>query len=98
MATIFEVNHSRIIREIYLPQVAPYLMAGITNALGTTWKAVAMAEFLSVQTGIGASMSVARINLETADLFAWTISLIVLGLLTDRLLTHLTVRKLSHWM
>ncbi|MGI6492290.1 MAG: ABC transporter permease [Peptococcaceae bacterium] len=98
MASVFRVNNSRIIREIYLPQVAPYLMAGIANALGTTWKAVAMAEFLSVQTGIGASMSVARINLETADLFAWTISLIVLGLLTDRLLNYLTVRKLSHWM
>ncbi|KAF1084789.1 putative aliphatic sulfonates transport permease protein SsuC [Sporotomaculum syntrophicum] len=98
MASVFKINKDRIIREIYLPQVAPYLMAGIANALGTTWKAVAMSEFLSVQTGIGASMAVARINLETADLFAWTITLIVLGMLTDRLLAYLTRRKLSHWM
>lgn len=98
MATIFRIGKTRVIREIYLPQVAPYLMAGISNALGVTWKAVAMAEFLSVQTGIGASMALARINLETAELFAWTASLVGLGLLTDRLLSYLTHRKLSHWM
>jgi len=98
MASVFSISKDRIIREIYLPQITPFLMAGVANALGTTWKAVAMAEFLSVQTGIGASMAVARINLETADLFAWTITLIVLGMLTDRLLAYLTRRKLSQWM
>lgn len=98
MASIFRIGKTRVVREIYLPQVAPYLMAGIANALGVTWKAVAMAEFLSVQKGIGASMAVARMNLETAGLFAWTASLIGLGLVTDRLLSYLTRRKLSHWM
>jgi NitT/TauT family transport system permease protein len=98
MASIFRIEKTRVISEIYLPQVAPYLMAGISNALGVTWKAVAMAEFLSVQKGIGASMAVARINLETADLFAWTAFLICLGLVTDRLLSYLTRSKLSHWM
>lgn len=98
MASIFRINKTRIISGIYLPQVAPYLLAGISNALGVTWKAVAMAEFLSVQKGIGASMAVARINLETAELFAWTAFLIGLGLVTDRLLSYLTRSKLSHWM
>lgn len=98
MASIFRIGKARVMREIYLPQVAPYLMAGVSNALGVTWKAVAMAEFLSVQEGIGASMALARINLETAGLFAWTASLIGLGLVTDRLLSYLTRRKLSHWM
>ncbi len=98
MAQIYRISKPRVIREIYLPQVAPYLLAGVSNALGVTWKAVAMAEFLSVQQGIGASMAVARINLETAALFAWTLFLIGLGLVTDRLLVSLTNRKLKHWM
>ncbi len=98
MAAVFQINRSRLFREIYLPQVLPYLLAGVITALGTTWKAVAMAEFLSVSTGIGARMAVARINLETADLFAWTFVLIALGLLTDRLLHYLVDRRLRHWM
>ncbi len=98
MAAVFRISRARVVREIYLPQVAPYLMAGVSSALGVTWKAVAMAEFLSVQLGIGAGMAVARMNLETSALFAWTIFLIGLGLATDRLLAHFTRHKLSHWM
>ncbi len=98
MACVFHIAKPRIFREIYLPQVLPYLFAGISTALGTTWKALAMSEFLSVHQGIGARMAVARINLETAELFAWTLILIVLGLLTDRLLPCLVTRKMSHWM
>jgi len=70
MSAVFRIRRSRVFREIYLPQVLPYLMAGVSTALGTTWKAVAMAEFLSVSQGIGARMALARINLETAELFA----------------------------
>lgn len=98
MAKVFQINRSRLFREIYLPQVLPYLLAGVITALGTTWKAVAMAEFLSVSTGIGAKMAVSRINLETSDLFAWTFVLITLGLLTDRLLNYLVNKRLRHWM
>ncbi|NLJ75879.1 MAG: ABC transporter permease [Peptococcaceae bacterium] len=98
VAQVFQINRARLFREIYLPQVLPYLLAGIITALGTTWKAVAMAEFLSVSTGVGARMAVARINLETADLFAWTFVLVGLGLLTDRLLSHFVNKKLRHWM
>ena len=42
-------------------------------------------------------MAVARTNLETATLFAWTFFLIILGLLTDRLLSYLLKRKLNQW-
>ena len=98
VAQIYRISKPRVIGEIYLPQVAPYILAGVSNALGVTWKAVAMAEFMSVQQGIGAGMAVARINLETAALFAWTLFLIGLGLVTDRLLACLTHRKFKHWM
>lgn len=97
MAATFRVSQARVIREVYLPQVVPYLMAGVATALGVTWKAVAMAELLSAHQGIGAGMAVARMNLDTSALFAWTLFLIGLGLLTDRLLAQLVSRKLSHW-
>ncbi|HAU32345.1 MAG: Binding-protein-dependent transport systems inner membrane component [Desulfotomaculum sp. 46_296] len=97
MAGVFRVDKLRIIREVYFPQVIPYLFAGLAAALGTTWRAVAMAELLSVNQGVGAGMAVARTNLETAALFAWTIFLIILGLLTDRLLSYLSRQKLNQW-
>lgn len=94
MAKVFKVNKRQIYVKVYLPQVLPYLLAGMSAALGTTWKAVAMAEFLSTQRGVGAGMAVSRINLETSEVFAWTFLLVLLGLVTDyglRLLQkHLT--------
>jgi len=97
MADVFRVGKLRIIREVYFPQVIPYLFAGLAAALGTTWRAVAMAELLSVNQGVGAGMAIARSNLETATLFAWTFFLIILGLLTDRLLSCLSRQKTNQW-
>lgn len=96
MAKIFQVEQRSLMWEVYLPQVLPYLFAAMSSALGTTWKAVAMAEFLSAQRGIGAGMAVARINLETAEVFAWTLLLVMLGLLTDHGLRQIN-KRLSSW-
>lgn len=95
MAKVFKVNQRQIYLKIYLPQVLPYLLAGMSAALGTTWKAVAMAEFLSTQRGIGAGMAVSRINLETSEVFAWTFLLVLLGLITDYALRLLQKRLIS---
>lgn len=96
MAKLFQVEPRSLMLEVYLPQVLPYLFAAMSSALGTTWKAVAMAEFLSAQRGIGAGMAVSRINLETAEVFAWTLLLVLLGLLTDHGLRQIN-KRLSGW-
>ncbi|GAB6181661.1 ABC transporter permease subunit [Desulfotomaculum defluvii] len=96
MARVFKVNKRKIYFKIYFPQVLPYLLAGLSAALGTTWKAVAMAEFLSTQRGIGSGMAVARINLETPEVFAWTLLLVLLGLSTDYGL-RLLQKRLTSW-
>ncbi|MEG3071674.1 MAG: ABC transporter permease subunit [Candidatus Syntrophopropionicum ammoniitolerans] len=33
VAQVFQINRARLFREIYLPQVLPYLLAGIITAL-----------------------------------------------------------------
>lgn len=96
MAELFQVDRRSLLLEVVLPQVLPYLFAGMSAALGTTWKAVAMAEFLSAQRGIGAGMAVSRINLEIPQVFAWTLLLVLLGLLTDHGL-RLVNQRLAGW-
>lgn len=96
MAEVFKVDKRDIVREVYLPQVVPYLLAAVSSSLGTTWKAVAMAEFLSAQRGIGAGMAVSRINVETPEIFAWTLLLVLLGLTTDYGLQRVQ-RRLTGW-
>lgn len=93
MARVFGVKRNRIVAEVYLPHIAPFLLAGFSTALGATWKAVAMAELFSSRSGVGAGLAVARMNLETADIFAWTLVLVALGLTTDSLLMWLAGRS-----
>jgi len=92
MAGVFGISGKRMVMEVYLPQISPFLLAGFSAALGTTWKAVAMAELFSTRDGIGAGLAVARINLETDDIFALTLMLVAIGLLADRLLMRLAAR------
>lgn len=62
------------------PQILPYLRAASQSALGMSWKAGVAAELIGVPTGsIGERIYQAKLLLETADLFAWTIAVIALA-------------------
>lgn len=62
------------------PQILPYLRAASQSALGMSWKAGVAAELIGVPTGsIGERIYQAKLLLETADLFAWTIAVIAIA-------------------
>ena len=87
MAKIYRVTKTRVIFQIYLPSLIPYLLAGLSTAAGVTWKAVIAAEVLSMpRSAIGTGMQFAQIQLNTADLFAWTIVAILISSLSETIL------------
>ncbi len=47
MAKIYKIKKYRIIREIYLPSMVPFLIAAISTSFGIGWKVVIAAEVLS---------------------------------------------------
>ncbi len=87
MARVFLVSRRDQILRLYLPSALPYMLAGFSTALGITWKAVVAAEVLSMPArGLGTGMQIARSQLETAEVFAWTVAAVVLAGLTEGLL------------
>lgn len=85
------------VRYIYIPQVFPYFRAGVCTALGLAWKAGVAAEVLGTPTGtIGEKLRDAQIYLETADLFAWTVVVIVMSMVVESLLKKLMQRVALH--
>ncbi|MCK5764128.1 MAG: ABC transporter permease [Clostridiales bacterium] len=80
MAKVYKIKGPQIIRNIYLPSIAPYIFSGMKIALGITWKTVVMAELLTVQTGIGARMSYAKTSFSTDHILALTVYIIIIGL------------------
>ncbi len=80
MAKIYKVGKIKMIREIYLPSIKSYLLAGISTALGLTVKIVIAAEVLSQpKISIGTSFQMERANINTAGVFAWAIIAIVIA-------------------
>ena len=77
-------------KTVYLPCVLPYFAAGCTTALGMAWKSGVAAEVLAMPIrSIGYNLYRSKINIETADLFAWTAVVIILSVILEKLIVFL---------
>lgn len=99
MARVFDIALPRRIRFIYLPEVLPFFRSACAVSVGLCWKAGVAAEVIGIPAhSIGEKMYEAKIYLETADLFTWTLVVILFSLLFERLFLHLlnvVIKKLT---
>ncbi len=87
MAGVFRVPAGRRLLYLTLPQMMPHLRAGAVTALGLCWKSGVAAEVIGIpRNTIGEQLYSVKVNFATADLFAWTVIIVLLSLLTARLL------------
>lgn len=88
MARAFRFSPAKKIKRIYLPAVVPAFTASCRSSIGLAWKAGVAAEVLTVPLlSIGRMLSDAKLYLETTDLFAWTLAVVLLSLLLELLVT-----------
>ena len=84
MARVFRIPLLRRIRCITLPQVAPYFRAGC--ALGLCWKAGVAAEVIGMPVpSIGERLQQAKVYLDTPELFAWTLVIVLISVGFEKL-------------
>ena len=90
MAEVFRLGAARRLMYIKLPQLLPYLRAGALTALGLCWKSGIAAELIGIPRGtIGERLYSVKVNFLTADLFAWTVIIVLLNALTAFMLKRL---------
>lgn len=83
---------------IYLPSCLPYFLSAVVTSMGLSWKAGVAAEVICLPTSsVGRELSNARIYWLTTDLFAWTLVVIVLSILLERLLSTLLGNISRRW-
>lgn len=93
MAKVFRIPIYRQIPGIYLPALAPSLKAGCRVALGMCFKSGVAAEVIAVTShSIGGMLYDAKVYLEIADLFAWTVIIVVLSLCFEKIFLWLLDR------
>ena len=90
MAKVYRMPPARVLWRIYLPAVIPFFRSACTNALGLGWKAGIAAEVLTVpKVSIGRMISESKLYLLTEELFAWTLTVIVLSLVLQKIMVRL---------
>lgn len=86
MAQVFQVPGWRQAVSIYRISLYPYLESGLKTALGMGFKSGIAAEVIGVPDhSIGEGLYMAKIYLSTAELFAWTLTIIVISAVFERL-------------
>lgn len=87
MCKIYNIKKIRVIKSIYFYSSLPYIKAGTISALGIGWKVTSAAEVLSLpKYSIGRFLYDSKVYLEIPDLFAWTIIIIALSFLFEKVL------------
>jgi NitT/TauT family transport system permease protein len=87
---VYPVSRGREIRSLYIPTLLPFIIGGLRSSLSLCWKVVVAAEVL-VQPfqGLGTRMQMAKAQLETPELFAWTLATVIAAALSQGLFTVL---------
>ena len=86
MADLFQAGWSRKLFYIYLPGIMPYLISASSVAVGMAWKAGVAAEVIGVINGsIGEKLYESKIYFQNADLLCWTIIIILLSQVLEKL-------------
>lgn len=97
MAKFYRVRRKNIIKKVYIPAIAPFMVSGTSTAVGIGWRAIIVGEVLSQpRYGIGASMQLAQMQLNVETLIAWTIIAVLLGAIFEkiiRLIENVTVKR-----
>lgn len=97
MAKVFRLSRWQTLKRIYIPSVMPFFRTACSNALGLGWKAGIAAEVLTVpRSSIGRMISESKLYLMTEELFAWTLMVILLSLLLQKLMLVLLKRRDDH--
>ena len=85
VAAVFGFRRKDLILKVYLPSLRPYLYSALKNSVGLSWKSGVAAEVLSLTPlSIGRNIMAAKNYLETPDLFAWTLTVVVLSILIEK--------------
>ncbi|MBR2595695.1 MAG: ABC transporter permease subunit, partial [Solobacterium sp.] len=94
VAKIYRFTRMKKLKHVYIPSVLPYFWSGALTALGLAWKAGIAAEVLALpKNAIGSGMYYSKLYLETADLFAWTVIVVIFSFFFEKLMQAFMRRR-----
>lgn len=97
MSRIYGFSGTTRIRDLALPEMAPYLFSAFRNVHALGWKVVVIAELFSQQVGIGAEYKRAYGFFELERLVVWTFFFIVMITFVEYAVLRPFERRVFRW-
>ena len=89
MAEVFRLPFRTRFFYIYRPALQPFLLSAFQLSLGMCWKSGVAAEVIGTPThSIGGALYLAKIYLDTAELFAWTVVIVALSVIFEKIIFY----------
>jgi NitT/TauT family transport system permease protein len=85
MSKVFKVPTKKVVRDIYIPSIYYSISSNIPSYIGLTFKVIIAGEVLSQESlSIGGEIFINKIYLESSNIFAWIIVVIVLNYFLEK--------------
>lgn len=97
MVDSFNLSFFQKFSNLYFPHIFSYVFPAWVSALGMSWKIVVMAELLSTNDGIGASLAIARSHLDTPTALALVVIMISTLLIIEYIFLEPIKREVEIW-
>jgi NitT/TauT family transport system permease protein len=78
LAHTLRMPQRKVMWKIYLPTILPYFFSGARLAFGFGWRVSLVAETLGSSSGVGYRLRQAADLIQTDQVFAWTITLVIM--------------------
>jgi NitT/TauT family transport system permease protein len=78
LARVLRMPDWKIMTKIYLPTILPYFFSGARLAFGFGWRVSLVAETIGASSGVGYRLRQAADLVRTDQVFAWTLTLVLL--------------------
>lgn len=85
-AEVFDIRGLKKLLYIHLPQLKPYIISACSVSMGLAWKSGVAAEVIAIPDGsLGEMLYNAKVYYDTADLFAWTVVIVLVSVAFEKL-------------
>lgn len=97
MATVYDFTRWQRLREVWVPQLFPYLMAATRGGLSLIWKIVLVVELLGRSSGVGFQLHLAFQVFDVAAILAYSLAFIMVVQLIELAILQPLERRSNRW-
>ena len=97
MATVYRFTRWQRCRNVWIPQLFPYLMAATRGGLALIWKIVLVVELRGRSNGVGFQLHMAFQVFDVASILAYSLAFIAVAQLIELAILQPLERRSSRW-